>query len=280
MTERVGAASRRLVVLLAVAMAAGCATAPLPLMGAHPPAEGLRAYTLDRLTNAGASHMSGFVDADRSVAYTQSSGGGGLAVGVLFGPLGVMANVALIQRVTEQDLALLNGKVALRPPELFVEAARSRGVVVNSDVNAGPRATPFVLLAKVDDGSILVVPSLLVDGGTAPSAWRRRYEVQLAERRSIEALAALQAEEAGRLRLEVLGAYASMLDLVADEKPELLAQERKVLVKSKIASGPARVAIEMPGSIVREDAEVAWIRTPWSVAAFRKNNVDILPARP
>lgn len=55
-------------------------------------------------------YMHRFLNDQHSVLYMQNHGGGGVAVGVLLGPLGVIANIKMIQAQTESDATLLKNK--------------------------------------------------------------------------------------------------------------------------------------------------------------------------
>ncbi|HVE52127.1 MAG TPA: hypothetical protein VNB23_01955 [Ramlibacter sp.] len=51
------------------------------------------------------SHTAMHLDRERRILYQQSLGGGGVGVGLLLGPLGVAANIAMIEANTKADVA-------------------------------------------------------------------------------------------------------------------------------------------------------------------------------
>lgn len=131
----------------------------------------------------------GFLDAGHTVLYMQNQGGGGAAVGLLFGPLGVAANIAAIKKQTERDVAALQGKLSIDAPHLFADAAAGM-TGVSLDGHAGvPVVSPLLLVEKVDGTHVRFAALLYVNGKQGGRAWSRQYVYELTDAYTPEQLA-------------------------------------------------------------------------------------------
>ena len=121
--------------LLAVASLVGCGTPPTyklrPVTGQSPGTFSLAHSKVVEDERHGTRHL----DAAKSIVYSQNFGGGGAALGLLLGPLGVAANISMIDSNTEADAVRLRGKLTLAPRELFLAAATQQGLEVVDDLS-------------------------------------------------------------------------------------------------------------------------------------------------
>lgn len=120
-------------------------------------------------------HMHGFLDADHTILYMQNQGGGGVAVGLLLGPLGVAANVAAIRKQTERDVAAFQDKLSIDAAHLFADtAAGIDGLSLDGPAGA-PVVSPMLLVEKVDETHVRFAALLYVKGKQGSKAWSRQY---------------------------------------------------------------------------------------------------------
>lgn len=167
--------------MASAAALAGCATAKLqPYQPAQQVAEPSH-YVL------GASapfddHMHRFLDDRHTVLYMQNQGGGGAAVGALFGPLGVIANVAAIKKQTEADAAALKGRLPIEVAPLLTDAIiQMPGLVPVKDDPQATSLAPMLFVEKIDDQHLRFAAWLAVKSTLAGKPWSRQYVYELPE---------------------------------------------------------------------------------------------------
>jgi hypothetical protein len=120
-------------------------------------------------------YMHGFLDRGHTVLYMQNQGGGGAAVGLLLGPLGVAANIAAIKKQTQRDLASLQDKLSIDAGHLFVDSvAGNPGLTLDGGASA-PMVSPVLLAEKVDETHVRFAALLHVQGMQGGKAWTRQY---------------------------------------------------------------------------------------------------------
>lgn len=118
-----------------------------------------------------------YLDKDESVIYFQNYGGGGVALGLLAGPLGVLANAKMIEGVTEADAAAMRGKLDVDVRERFRATLGAHPAFVADD--NGAVFSPYLLVEKIDDAHIKFASMLVVDLSPAGTKWSRRYIYEL-----------------------------------------------------------------------------------------------------
>ena len=171
--------SRALSVMAMAMLLAACAAPPKFLAVQPKPAEGA-GYVLARSPRLDeTSHLVGHLDADKNIVYTQNFGGGGVGLGLLLGPLGVAANIGMIDSETKKDIASLYGRVDLKPAETFRRAALARGLPLALTAAPGAgRLTPYVLVTRIENDRVLIAAALLIEHGAPPQQWTGRYLVR------------------------------------------------------------------------------------------------------
>ena len=253
---------------LAAMLLTACATTPPKLLSAPPSASG--GYTLARAPGVDVtSHMVRHLDKDKNILYTQAAGGGGVGMGLLLGPLGVLANVKMIETRTGADVALLNDKVAVLPRALFAEAVQKNGLVLGSAPQS-QRATPYLYIAKSEGDKLLVFSSLIMESGGADK-WVGTYQYQLPVSYSVAELSSLDGAGAKTLRDAAADGFDRLVKRLAGEKQERIDQEQKILFHSRFLQ--PMLDVEMTGALIADEGEVIWVRNPGSVIALRKANI-------
>lgn len=154
-----------------------------------------------------------FLDDARTMFYRQDFGGGGLAVGLLFGPLGAGANAMAIQNANEKEAEALRGRFRFSPAGLLAKAVQSRAVADG----ANPAANEAVLVPSLyvtrDSEERLIFWAIL---DVSIGEWRGRYS-SLAQGRVplLDAAKGLPDDQMVNLEWAIESAYARGLDALA-----------------------------------------------------------------
>ncbi len=151
-----------------------------------------------------------FLDEQRRITYRQEFGGGGLAVGLLFGPLGAGANAAAIQNANEKEAEALRGRFPFTPDSVMAKALQARG-----DAAAGvheARIVPSLHVTRDQEGRLIFWAIVDVTIGE----WSSRYS-SLAQGRIplVEVAQGLPADGMTNLEWAIQAAYARALDTIA-----------------------------------------------------------------
>lgn len=191
---------------LCLATLAGCVS-----LQPYQPAQGLgigHAFAMGPYP-AELDHMHGFLDAGHTILYMQNQGGGGTAVGLLFGPLGVAANIAAIKKQTERDVTALQGKLPVDAGRLFADAAAGlQGLSFDGGAGA-PVVSPVLLVEKVDETHVRFAALLHVQGKQGGKAWSRQYMYETPDVYTNEQLAeGLESGQMERLSADVREGFA------------------------------------------------------------------------
>lgn len=259
----------RAVCLLALALTlTGCATPPSfqssqPLTSEH-------SYSLSRSalldqTSQSVAHL----DSDREILYVQEFGGGGLATGLLFGALGVAANMAMINAQTESDAALLKDKISIKPRQVFIERAQQKALKLNDGAEA--KITPYLYVSKTNGEQMLVATALLIEQGDGKAKWTGKYMYQLPGKYSKQQLANLDAGQQQQLSADVSQGFDVLLDYITHEQPAM--GERTITFKSDFLA--PRMDFDLTGALISQNDDVAWVRTYGGVFALRKSNFSL-----
>jgi hypothetical protein len=251
-----------------------------PGSGAPPKSATASGYALSRSAAlARTDHMTQHLDGEKSVVYHQDYGGGGVAVGLLLGPLGVAANMSMIEGITKRDVEQLQGKINLKPRDLFLDAAGQKGLAVSTTEDpAKARVTPYLYISKTEGDMLLASSALLVEHGTGADQWTGKYLYQLPVRYPLSQLAQITPEQTERLRVAATEGFAMLITRLGAESEDMLGKESPVKFKSELL-GP-RFDFEMQGNLISEDTDMAWIRTFGGVFAIRKSSVTFTDRQP
>jgi hypothetical protein len=270
---------RALVALAAQCLLLGAASVaqakkPLPVMPS-PTMDADLAYSVVGFTVAEASphHMMRPLREDNSITYEQNFGGGGVATGVLLGPIGVAANIAGIKKRTEAETAELNGKLPIAPLELFSAAlARASLTTAAADNLAAAQFKPSLGVVSVDGEHVEFAAALFVDHRPAGKKWTGKYVWQLGPRHARAAVAAgLPEADVQALRDELAAAYDELLRFyLADGRGELAAPQ---LVKFKSPFMTRRFNFQLQGMEIPATPDRLMVRFMDSVFSLRRDSV-------
>jgi hypothetical protein len=262
---------RTLVPLLAMVLSS-CVTLP-PMMPTKTSLDAPYALTRSEILDQ-TSHMSMHIDRNRRVLYEQSSGGGGAAVGLLFGPLGVLANVAAIERVTKADVAKLQDRVDVDPHALFQEVAGTNSIVRPPAGSGQLRLTPYLYILKAKGDKLLVSSALLVEQGLGAEKWTGRVMYQLPGSYAVAELATLDASGQTRLRSEAAEGFRAMLQQLSARQQANMPEGVPLQFRSELLD--PQFDFELRGELMAESADLVWIRVRGGVFAVRKASIVIL----
>lgn len=265
----------------------GCASAPAnqgPYALRHSNSDMALAHTaaLDQ-TN----HMVKHLDEHKRAIYFQNFGGGGAAVGLLLGPLGVAANVKAIDSATTKDVEALRGRIASNPVLAFKSAASRAGVVVHEQPNGtAARATPYLYVVKMQDEpeALSIAAALIVESPSdkpakrknapAQPQWRYKYMYQLPGKYTLASLAALDSAAQRKLDMDLDSGYAELLKIVSSDTAENAAKEKPVKFKSTFLV--PRFDFEQMGNLIAEESEMVWLRNPTGVYGIQRDSYQSL----
>lgn len=269
--------------LLAVASLAGCGTPPTyklrPVTGQSPGTFSLAHSKAVEDERHGTRHM----DAAKSIVYSQNFGGGGAALGLLLGPLGVAANISMIDSNTEADAVRLRGKLTLAPRELFLAAATQQGLEVVDDAATGvpgrTLATPYLFVSKTDNDRLLTAAAVRLEYGQGADQWSGVYMYQLPSSYQLDDLARLTPEMQARLGTEAAQGFSALAAFIAKEAPQQEGQakggtEKDFSYKSDLLT--PRIEIEMNGRFIARSGDLIWFRSFGGVYAVRTSNIKVM----
>lgn len=268
---------RALLTLLFATTLVGCASTPAPLLTPRAAAATepltLQKSELLQQTNHSTRHL----NADKTIVFTQNFGGGGAGLGLLLGPIGVAANIAMIEKATQADAKQLSDKLRVNPWESFKQAwpAEAPGLAAAKSEHA-PSIAPYLYVVRVDEQRLQLAAAFLVEQGQGAGKWTGRYLFQLPGSYTVEALSSLDEARTNALQQEMVGGFKALARFYLGDRQEALATEPKMLFKSSFVT--PRFEFEMLGALAQEQADVVWLRTVGGVFALRKDAVTLRPA--
>lgn len=154
-----------------------------------------------------------FLDDARTIFYRQEFGGGGLAVGLLFGPLGAGANALAIQNANEKEAEALRGRFRFSPAGLLTKAIQSRATADDANAAANEAVLVPSLYVTRDSEERLIFWAIL---DVSIGEWRGRYS-SLAQGRVplLDAAKGLPDDQVVNLEWAIQSAYARALDALS-----------------------------------------------------------------
>ncbi|MEO3691541.1 hypothetical protein [Roseateles paludis] len=264
----------RLFLLSATLLAlVGCAAPQLPGIRDRAPGDthGIaQAEAVKQVSNT-AKHL----DDGKSIVYSQNFGGGGVGVGLLLGPLGVAANVAMIDAVTKADVAKLFGRVKLDPIALFTEASNGTPLTLQTPGTAAVvRFTPYLLVVKVSESVLAPAAALFVEAPAAApgKTYTTKYVYQLSPQFSLDALAGISDVQLATLTDEAREAYRQLIAFYLRDSNQAVSREPKIVFKSAFMN--PRFDYEMPGSLIEQAGPQVWVRSFGGVFAVPKAGIS------
>ncbi|WP_228730120.1 hypothetical protein [Shewanella sedimentimangrovi] len=211
----------------------------------------------------------------QDILYQQNFGGGGMTVGLLFGPLGVAANAAAISSATEEDVKLLKGKLDFDPKTLFTQAVQGQGQTLTDTDPQALSLSPYIYVTKTDEEQLLIGTALIVE--THPgqkSNWvgKYMYQTELKMAKADMADGISEAEHAS-LQQALTQGFDELVQLFLAERQGGIKTEQAITFVSDFVS--PRFKFEMVGDQLAADADRVNIRTVGGVYSLPKDAVEL-----
>lgn len=266
--------SRTALMMLVVALVfAGCATPGLlPALPDVAKNEGgvvVRSTLLDRT-----DHMTKHLDKEKNIVYFQNFGGGGVALGLL-GPLGVAANMKMIENNTDNDVRTIRDKIEIDPVKTFLQAATTYGYPVGTGLKqSATKLSPYLYVVKVSEDNLQIAAALIVDVENSGKKWSGVYMYQIPQYYTINALGKMDKQASEALDEKLLYAFSQIIGVIRNERQDSVNSERQITFRSDFVF--PRFGIELRGSLISESEERAWIRTVGAVYSLEKPSVKIM----
>lgn len=220
------------------------------------------------------NHMTQHLNAEKSIVYSQGFGGGGAGLGLLLGPLGVAANVAMIESNTKADTQKLFGKVPVDPVQSLNKAAKGRQLEFLPSTVAPSNLTPYLHIVKTTETTLSIATALVYESGSKVPA---KYVFQLPETYTVEQLSGLDAGGSTMLQNSVDVGFNRLLAFFIKDVGDKPAEEQQIQFKSSFVS--PRFEFELMGAVAEKNDDVTWIRTVGAVYGLQKAAVSVSPAR-
>lgn len=243
---------------------AGCVAAPPPQELPAIPANADHALGRHEALDM-TSHMQGHLDERREIVYLQSQGGGGAALGLALGPLGVMANAQAIKETTRADLDRLGGQVVADVPAAFMKASAQRGFSLSDATDSFVEVSPYVLVTRVNDTEIRYAAAMMLSTDEAGIEWSGKFVSELPLRNTLDdAAAGIDFENDPELRAMLVDGFDDVIDLYQRDRAGQLGEGQERKIKSLLLSprhdfeltvlqlpshAPEKMLFRLPGGI-------------------------------
>jgi hypothetical protein len=182
---------------------------------------------------AAANHMMRPLDPENTVIYEQQFGNNA-AIGALFGPLGVAANIAATKKRTEDETAALSGKVIIDGSRFAREALAAAGYTVAEGGTAAAQVTPTVRITSSGAEPLHVSVWLGVNQSRDDGkAWQGQYGWLIDDDLTrAEVIAGLSEDRRAQLETKVRDAFTQVATLLRDDAAGTLTGERQLFFKA------------------------------------------------
>ncbi|MBY0469299.1 MAG: hypothetical protein K2Q07_10015 [Burkholderiaceae bacterium] len=217
------------------------------------------------------NHMTQHLNSEKTILYTQPYGGGGVGLGLLLGPIGVAANVAMIESATKADAQRLFGKILIDPIQSFTKSAKSAGIDLTGSSSIS--VTPYLYVAKVSESSINIGVALISEQGSQPPA---KYMYQLPRTYTIEDLSSLDQTRQEELKFNVDSAFTRLAAFYLKDSGPSNAPESKIQFKSSFLA--PRFEFVLQGTVAQKEDDVTWIRTFGGVYGLQSSTFSLSAA--
>ncbi|MGN6151123.1 MAG: hypothetical protein ACTHOH_03825 [Lysobacteraceae bacterium] len=212
-----------------------------------------------------------FLDDEHRIGYRQEFGGGGLAVGLLLGPLGAAANAKAVQAANERETEALRGKFPFTPGDLLGRALAARPGSEGATVEA--QLAPSLFITR--DANEQLIFWAMVD--VSIGEWRGRYNALMQGRVPLaDASKGLSDDALRDLESALQTAYAAAVDAMADDVAgRLTGFDRQ---RAKIPALWPRFDLMQPYDYVLRKEDRVFIRTlaPGTIAAIGPRGAGVL----
>lgn len=215
------------------------------------------------------NHTVRHINVEKNIIYTQTFGGGGLALGLLLGPAGTAANYAMINSATDADTHKLSNKIPVDPVKSFSNAARLHNFSLTDATNPDSRITPYLYIVKTSESSLNIATGLIYEPSIGTAS---KYMLQLPGTYTVEELSSLSPEQASMLQSTVDSGFEQLLGFFSREGSESpLGQP----IKYKSAFISPRFDFTLDGSVAAKDDHITWIRTYGGLYGLRNGTFSV-----
>lgn len=223
-------------------------------------------------------HATRHLDEAKTIVYAQTQGGS-LTAGLVFGALGALANMGMVDSQTGLDAARMKGKLRLEPRQLFLDAAIRQGLEL-ADVG-GPAhtgATPYLSISKSPSGRLLAAAAVQLEQGSGAERWSGLYMYQLPSTYSLDDLARPSEDLQRKLAAETAQGFDELAAFIAREeagRKDASAKappEREFVFSTELLGGAEH---SMPARLIASSQELVWCRTFEGVFALRRSGMKI-----
>jgi hypothetical protein len=220
------------------------------------------------------NHMLQHLNSNKDILYYQTYGGGGVGVGLLLGPLGVAANIKMIESSTMKDVALLKNKIALDPNRIFMSSADKAGISIKPDGSRKSfKLDPYIYFEKTENDVIMAASVILVDHIGSKNKFQSKYLVQLPITYSISELSSLDAEKSKKLEALIESGFMTLLSRMKSESAANLEAEENVTFVSEFLNPGSK--FELAGKLIEKNESFTWIRIVGGVYGVKNSNITL-----
>jgi len=252
----------------------GCATvqyqSPPPLTTNHVTHEIAKSSLLSQT-----GHTLMHLNQSGDILYQQNFGGGGAGLGILLGPIGVMANIAAIESNTEGDVELLQDKLVFNASELFKKSLDKHQMKTFDGNSESIKLSPYIYVSKTEDEQLLFASALIVE--TQPgkkSNWLGKYMYQTSLKIAKSDIAdGVNKEEYRLLKFEIEKGFDKLALLYFEDRKGNLKTEQALTFLSDFVS--PRFNLEMVGDLIPSETGRVNIRTVGGVYSLPKDSVEV-----
>ncbi|BEP51468.1 hypothetical protein LJR260_005715 [Variovorax paradoxus] len=223
-------------------------------------------------------HATRHLDEAKTIVYAQTQGGS-LTAGLVFGALGALANMGMVDSQTGLDAARMKGKLRLEPRQLFLDAAIRQGLELTD--TSGPArtdATPYLSISKSPSGRLVAAAAVQLELGSGAAQWSGLYMYQLASTYSLDELARPSEDLQRKLAAETAQGFDELAAFIAREeagRKDASAKappEREFVFSTELLGGAEH---SMPARLIASSQELVWCRTFDGVFALRRSGMKI-----
>ncbi|MDQ0569919.1 hypothetical protein QFZ42_001753 [Variovorax paradoxus] len=223
-------------------------------------------------------HATRHLNEAKTIVYTQAQGGS-LTAGLVFGALGALANMGMIDSQTGLDAARMQGKLGLEPRQLFLDAAIRQGLEF-TDAGGATRtgATPYLAISKSPSGRLLAAAAVRLEQGSGADRWSGLYMYQLPSTYGLDELARPSEDLQRKLAAEAAQGFGELAGFIAREEAgrkdaSAKAPEREFAFSTELLTPGA--GHPTPARLIASSQELVWFRTFDGVFALRRSSMKI-----
>jgi hypothetical protein len=223
------------------------------------------------------NHMLQHLNKNKDILYFQNYGGGGVGVGLLLGPLGVAANIKMIESNTLKDVGILKDKIAVNPDQLFLNAATESSLVRKNGASNILKLNPYLLIQKTENDVLMLASVILIDSVDPKVKTQNKYLVQIPVTYSISEISTLNNEKTKQLEKLVEDSFVTLISRIQSDSKANLSLEEKITLTSEFLT--PRFKFEMSGNLVEKNDTYTWIRVIGGVYGVRNSDISLKVAK-